>query len=28
VRAGRWRVPRYDWNAVAERAWRLFRSLG
>jgi glycosyltransferase involved in cell wall biosynthesis len=28
VRAGRLRVPRYDWNAVAERAWRLFRSLG
>jgi glycosyltransferase involved in cell wall biosynthesis len=28
VRAGRLRVPRYDWNAVAERAWGLFRSLG
>ena len=27
VRAGRLRVPRYDWNAVAERAWRLYHSL-
>jgi glycosyltransferase involved in cell wall biosynthesis len=26
-RAGRLRVPRYDWNAVAERAWRLYHSL-
>ena len=26
VRAGRLRVPRYDWNAVAERAWRLYHS--
>jgi glycosyltransferase involved in cell wall biosynthesis len=27
VQAGRMRVPRYDWNALAERAWRLYHSL-
>jgi glycosyltransferase involved in cell wall biosynthesis len=28
IRAGRMRVPRYDWDAVAGRAWRLYHSLG
>lgn len=27
VQAGRMRVPRYDWDAVAVRAWRLYHSL-